>query len=203
MVNDLLTILREETETPFKPATPEEQQVRKEARRKELEAKRGKKVDFCPHCGEDLREVGVTANETSWGTATLQWSVEDDTWDMVDSETNDSEFTEYFCGDCGEVIKRGKDFDIYEANEAESPFKPATKQEIAQREKDAPPEPLVPIEIEWRSQLQEIIDGYKDGEAEPLDGDEVDRLVEIIRLKLNFMEGNITQEEYLNSPIAV
>jgi len=45
--------------------------------------------------------------------------------------------------------------------------------------------------------LQEIIDGYKDGDDEALDGDSVDILSNIIKAKINLQEGNITHEEYL------
>lgn len=48
----------------------------------------------------------------------------------------------------------------------------------------------------WINQLLPIIEEYKDGDSEPLDGDEVDRLCEIIKAKINLQEGNITQEEY-------
>ena len=48
----------------------------------------------------------------------------------------------------------------------------------------------------WIEQLIPIIDEYKGGNDEPLDGDDVDRLVEIIKAKVNFHEGNITEEEY-------
>jgi uncharacterized membrane protein len=41
-----------------------------------------------------------------------------------------------------------------------------------------------------------IIEKYKDGSDEPLDGDEVDRLIEHLRNSINFIEGNITEEEY-------
>lgn len=34
-------------------------------------------------------------------------------------------------------------------------------------------------------ELREIIRGFKDGNAEPLDGDEVDRLVNLIRDRMN------------------
>lgn len=45
--------------------------------------------------------------------------------------------------------------------------------------------------------LQQIISEYKDGEEEvPLDGDEVEDLINIIRTKINLHQGNITQEEY-------
>lgn len=48
----------------------------------------------------------------------------------------------------------------------------------------------------WIDYLQFIIDDYKDGDNEPLDGDEVDDLVSIIKAKINLNEGNITEDEY-------
>ena len=44
--------------------------------------------------------------------------------------------------------------------------------------------------------IKEIIKEYKDGSEEPLDGDEVDRLIEHLRNKINLFEGNITPQEY-------
>ena len=44
--------------------------------------------------------------------------------------------------------------------------------------------------------LLEILNEYKDGADEPLDGDSVERLTEIIKAKLNLFEGNITEKEY-------
>ena len=49
----------------------------------------------------------------------------------------------------------------------------------------------------WTEQLAPIILEYRDG-GEPLDGDDVDRLVDILRTKINLHEGNITEEEYNN-----
>ena len=51
---------------------------------------------------------------------------------------------------------------------------------------------------EWINHLLPIIEDYKAGDTEPLDGDEVDRLCEIIKAKINLQEGNITHEEYIN-----
>ena len=48
----------------------------------------------------------------------------------------------------------------------------------------------------WINQLQPIIDEYKDGDDEALDGDEVDRLCDIIKAKINLHEGNLTEAEY-------
>jgi hypothetical protein len=47
----------------------------------------------------------------------------------------------------------------------------------------------------WMQFLAPIINEYKEGSDEPLDGDEVERLTEIIRAKINLNEGNITEEE--------
>lgn len=54
-----------------------------------------------------------------------------------------------------------------------------------------------PENFQWQDELQKIIDDWKEGSKDPLDGDEVDALVEIIRKKINYMEGNITKDEYL------
>ena len=45
-------------------------------------------------------------------------------------------------------------------------------------------------------QLQPIVDEYKDGDDTPLDTDEGEGLIKILRAKLNFSEGNISEEEY-------
>jgi len=54
------------------------------------------------------------------------------------------------------------------------------------------------MQNEWINLLLPIIEEYKDGSDEPLDGDEVGRLCEIIKAKINLQEGNITQQEYEN-----
>lgn len=48
----------------------------------------------------------------------------------------------------------------------------------------------------WIEQLMPIINEYKDGDDEALDGDSVDKLCNIIKAKINLQEGNITNEEY-------
>lgn len=53
--------------------------------------------------------------------------------------------------------------------------------------------------MEFEKQLIEILDIYAPGwyeDNEPLDGDEVDILVEHLRNRLNLINGNITQKEY-------
>lgn len=51
---------------------------------------------------------------------------------------------------------------------------------------------------EYDEALYEILDEYtnENWENEPLDSDEIDRLTEFLRAKLNLINGNITQEEY-------
>ena len=44
--------------------------------------------------------------------------------------------------------------------------------------------------------ILEIIEEYKDGDNTPLYGDEVYRLTQIIKAKINLREGNILEEEY-------
>lgn len=53
-------------------------------------------------------------------------------------------------------------------------------------------------DMEYNNYLYEILDIYTDSSwgDEPLDEDEVDKLIELLRLKLNLINGNITQEEY-------
>ena len=52
--------------------------------------------------------------------------------------------------------------------------------------------------MEYEKELIDILNTYSEftWEEEPLDGDEVDRLVEHLRNKLNLINGNITKEEY-------
>lgn len=54
-------------------------------------------------------------------------------------------------------------------------------------------------DLEFYDGLEEILNIYTDNEweNEPLDSDEVDRLVEILRNQLNLINGNITTKEYL------
>lgn len=53
------------------------------------------------------------------------------------------------------------------------------------------------MELGFGDELRTIINRYKDGIDEALDGDAVDDLTEILRAQMNLMEGNITEEEYL------
>ena len=54
-------------------------------------------------------------------------------------------------------------------------------------------------DLEFYDELEQILNTYsEDWEKEPLDGDEVDKLVEILRKQLNVINGNITMKEYLD-----
>lgn len=49
---------------------------------------------------------------------------------------------------------------------------------------------------DWNKELSSILGKYKDGIKDPLNENEVDDLVDIIKAKINYMEGNITLLEY-------
>jgi len=56
--------------------------------------------------------------------------------------------------------------------------------------------------LDWSEHLSAILSDYKENLIdEALDGDEVDNLTEIIRAKLNLLEGNITHDEYCDMEI--
>lgn len=55
---------------------------------------------------------------------------------------------------------------------------------------------MVNRDLNFFDELREIIKLYKDGSEEPLDGDEVDRLAKHLKNQINYIEGNITDEEY-------
>ena len=59
------------------------------------------------------------------------------------------------------------------------------------------------MELEFEKELIEILDIYtnKDWRNEPLDSDEVDRLVEHLKNQLDLINGNITEEEYQNKEL--
>ena len=48
----------------------------------------------------------------------------------------------------------------------------------------------------WIKQLEPIIKEWRGDSEEPLDGDSVKRLTEILEVIINLSEGNITGEEY-------
>lgn len=54
-------------------------------------------------------------------------------------------------------------------------------------------------DLQFYSELNDILNIYSENwEEEPLDGDEVDNLIEILRNQLNLINGNITIQEYLD-----
>jgi hypothetical protein len=52
------------------------------------------------------------------------------------------------------------------------------------------------MELQYSNQLQEIIQIYKDGSTDPMDGDETERFSKILLFEMDLLEGNITPEEY-------
>lgn len=54
-------------------------------------------------------------------------------------------------------------------------------------------------DLQFYDELNNILNIYSENwEEEPLDGDEVDNLIEILRNQLNLINGNITTQEYLD-----
>jgi hypothetical protein len=54
------------------------------------------------------------------------------------------------------------------------------------------------FELEYEDELYSILNKYADDwEKEPLDGDEVEKLINHLRNQLNLINGNITTDEYL------
>ena len=49
---------------------------------------------------------------------------------------------------------------------------------------------------DWIDQIRPLISVFMDGADEPMDGDDVDKFMEIIRAKVDLNQGNITDEEY-------
>jgi hypothetical protein len=68
---------------------------------------------------------------------------------------------------------------------------------------DLPSEPVARPDAEkladtmaWGKELRRIIAEFKDGDEGPLNEDEIRDLVEIIQVKIELLEGLITEEEY-------
>jgi hypothetical protein len=92
-----------------------------------------------------------------------------------------------------EMSRMRYNFDESVRLDEEDIFKPASREDVKQRRKIS----NNPDKYAWNVALRDIIQKFKGGSSEPLDGDEVDVLVELLRRKINYMEGNITADEYL------
>ena len=100
----------------FPGADEEELDKRRNIDRKKLEQKiakfkeeRGDVADVCPHCGEDLREVGVEQDETSYGVTARIWA--GSYWDYGKYIQATNDLGESRCGGCGENVVQGEDWD--------------------------------------------------------------------------------------------
>lgn len=51
--------------------------------------------------------------------------------------------------------------------------------------------------LNFDTELEKILKIYNEEDDEPLDGDGVEKLVKHIRNKLNLIQGNITQAEFI------
>lgn len=60
------------------------------------------------------------------------------------------------------------------------------------------------IELEFEEELYDILDKYDNNwRKEPLDSDEVDKLVEHLRSQLDLINGNITKDEYIGEECGI
>lgn len=59
------------------------------------------------------------------------------------------------------------------------------------------------LELGYKKQLNEIQDIYTQGDNEPLDSDEVENLIKILWKQLDYINGNITEKEYLEDRIII
>ena len=59
------------------------------------------------------------------------------------------------------------------------------------------------LELEYKKQLNEIQDIYTQGDNELLDSDEVENLIKILWKQLDYINGNITEKEYLEDRIII
>lgn len=134
--------IMEAGQTPFKPASSTEVAKRKEDAEKARRAKRAAGKEICPSCGVDLHEEGVYSVESvndsitrnyDWDAEKMKW-VEGD----IDRSENDlrQDTEDWYCADCGDELREGEDFSIDESKvvEAGTPFKPASKEDLATRD---------------------------------------------------------------------
>jgi len=135
--NDITGLMEKDV---FKSASQEEVEKRKEAYRKEIEAKRKAGVDLCPECGEDLHEVGIYSRESvaDQVVRTYEWNVETKKWDETDVSRDEDEGQndreEWHCGECDGDLVEGTDFSMLESvKETHDVFVPASKEEYAVR----------------------------------------------------------------------
>lgn len=71
------------------------------------------------------------------------------------------------------------------------------KEEVNKGEKRMSKEKMDLIKsLQFGDLVHGIIEMYKEGSDEPLDGDETERLAEIVLAEMDLIEGNITEEEY-------
>ena len=126
----------------FKPATPEiinQRKIEQDKAKQALIAKRRAIKEPCPHCKEDLKDVGVSSTESVRQTITreYEYDADRDQWIEGDISRDDDDYSseDYTCGNCGEQIERDEDFDIVtesRVNEQEI-FKAASPEDIANR----------------------------------------------------------------------
>jgi len=100
---------------PFKGVSKEDLDMRQSAQKKTIEDKiakfkkeRGKIADICPHCGSDLREVGVEEDETQYGISDRVWN--GTSWDWGKFHSGDNDIGDSRCRHCENSLDYGTDW---------------------------------------------------------------------------------------------
>ena len=70
---------------------------------------RGKVLDICPKCFNDLREIGVNQSYTVDGDAPIEYS--EGNWVEGEFQGDNYDSNGYQCPECYADLERGKDFD--------------------------------------------------------------------------------------------
>ena len=98
----LLKRIREE-ESPFQPASKEE-----------LLKRKMENPENCPHCGEDLHDVGVYGVETvvSHVPFTFDEKTGDWNWESEKRDEMPSSIDSMHCANCDEELDEGEDFNV-------------------------------------------------------------------------------------------
>ena len=113
--NDVTQIKQIVERDIFNPASPGDITHRETARKKELAAKKAarKGVDFCPHCGVDLREEnnGVYTKGSVDFEQMVFWNTSNNTWDWGEKDYGNDTAEGFFCNRCNKELIREDDFD--------------------------------------------------------------------------------------------
>ena len=119
-MGELIQHIRE-AEDPFKHVSHEDLQARvaaakveKQKRIAAWEKKHGRKAESCPYCGANFMDgdSGVYTNDIVEETSEWGYDEKRQEWDWLESERNDREEGDSFCGECDKKLTRGVDWDV-------------------------------------------------------------------------------------------